>query len=274
MPRDVARIAILCEDHAHRALVTCLADRVVLDEAAKRSVDWIDETTLPYHRRFMGREDRDDLPEHQRFYTRADAMRDAEDLPNQPLVGGRPVKLRGHIDGQPLAPEASFWRRVFLLFAVMDGPPDLLVVARDTDGDEDNLRGLKQALPLAPLPVIVATPHQDAEAWFVAGFAPASGRERVRLTELHMELGFSPPDEPHRLTAHPNHAPTDAKRVLRLLLHGENKSRPPALEELHDLCERTLRDLALLERRGVHCKLVAFLKALREGLVPLVLPGK
>lgn len=121
--------------------------------------------------------------------------------------------------------------------------------------------------------MILAVPHQDAEAWFVAGFRPESKEERLRLTECQMILGFDAPVEPHRLTAHPNDARTDAKRVLRILVFDENASRPPALEELQDLCDRTLNDLGLLERRGAGCGLAAFLDALRGTLVPHFIPG-
>jgi hypothetical protein len=270
------RIALACEDQAHRALATFLADRVLLDEATRRAVDWIDDASLAWHRSYCGRGDTGAEPEHLRFYALSRAKADAEDMGRQVRIGGRPVKLRGHIDGKPLKPEASMWRRVFILFANDIPPPDVLIVVQDTDGDLDRVDAIEQALTIlqdTPLPVIVATPHQDAEAWFVAGFDPQDDGERRRLSDRKGELGFYPNKEPERLTAHPNHAPTDAKRVLRLLVFDENASRPPSIEELPDLCACTLGDLALLERRGEACLLAAFLRELRSVLVPVVLPG-
>lgn len=273
-PSSGVRIALAGEDQAHRALLTVLADGVLLDEAAKRSAHWITAESLQWLRSYQGRGDDEHRPEHLRFYPLAQAKRDAEELPKHCTIGGRPIKLRGHIDGRPLRPEAGLWRRVLLLFACDNPPPRVLIVAHDTDGDRTRVKDLEQALVLTrAFPVIVAAPHQDAEAWFVAGFRPESDVERRRLSERRDDLGFDPPEEPHRLTAHPNDARTDAKRVLRGLVFGENASRAPALEEIPDLCDRTLKDLGLLERRGVECGLTAFLDALRGTLVPLFIPG-
>src|SRR5262249_16761363 len=156
------------------------------------------------------------------------AKEDAEHLGKQVRVAGRPIKLRGSPDGKPLAPEANLWRRVLILFAVPKPPPDALIVVRDPVGNFTRLEGLDQALAIhAACPVIVATPHQEAEAWFLAGFIPQGDAEESRLRACTAELGFSPPEEPHRLTAHPNQARTDAKRVLRVLLFDEDASRPP-----------------------------------------------
>lgn len=273
MAGDGVRIAIACEDQAHRSLATFLADRVILDEAA-RSADWIDEASLDWYRTYCGRGDTDEHPPHRRFYPLSQASRDAEGLAGQ-RVGGRPIRIHGHINGKPLRPEASFWRRVFMLFAVAGQPPDALIVAHDTDGDLDRIEDLEQALELSwSFPIIVATPHQDAEAWFMAGLAPMSEAEKRRLQELRDELGFHPHEQPERLTAHPNDARTDAKRVLRVVMFDEDESRPPSLEELPELCSRTLTDLALLERRGEACRLNAFLRTLRAVLVPLLIPRR
>jgi hypothetical protein len=274
MSADGVRIAIACEDQAHRSLATSLADRVLLDEALQRSAGWIDESSLPWLRTYCGRGDTGQEPEHLRFYDLSRARKDAEDLGNLLVVGGRPVKLRGFIDGKPLRPEAGYWRRVLLLFATLDPPPHALIVLHDTDGDQSRLSGLEQALALQDVfPVVIGAPHQDADAWFVAGFVPRDAAEKRRLEERKDELGFYPPDEPHRLTAHPNDARTDAKRVLRILVFDENASRPPSLEELPDLCSRTLGDLAVLQQRGEGCQLADFLRMLRATLPPLLIPG-
>lgn len=208
-----------------------------------------------------------------RFYSLMRARNDVEELGKLPRIAGQPIRLTGYMDGKPLKPEAAFWRRVFLLFAAEEPPPDVLIVVRDTDGDLRRLEGLGQALDFLrtfprPLPVVVAAPNQDAEAWFVAGFVPQDEPERRRLKERTEILSFNPSEEPHRLTARPNEAPTDAKRVLRILVFNEDQSRPPSVEELPDLCERTLHDLALLERRGERCGLSPFLRDLRATLVP------
>lgn len=270
------RIAIACEDQAHRALATSLIDRVLLSEAGRRgAAHWVDEPSLAFLRSFCGLEDTDNTPEHLRFYDLKRANEDVVKLGQRPLVGGQRLRLTGHIHGKPLQPEAAFWRRVLILFAAAQPRPDALIVVRDTDGDLRRLAGLKQALEVSgwPLPILVAAPHQDAEAWFVAGFVPLSDPERQRFGAIKGKLSFDPSEEPHRLTARPNDAPTDAKRVLRVLVFDENESRSPSLEELPELGARTLSDLALLERRGQHCGLRDFLDDLRRQLVPLLIPG-
>lgn len=271
------RIAIACEDQAHRALATFLADRVLLDEAGLRAADWVNGDSIDYYRFYCGLDEgsgHDEATAHRRFYSLSHARRDAEAFGDRVRIGNKPVKLRGSIDGKPLEPEAQFWRRVLVLFGALPRPPDVLIVVHDTDGDLNRLRGLEQALAVHEVfPVITATPHQDAEAWFLAGFVPQDKMERSRLEERKRELGFYPNEAAHRLTAHPNDSRKDAKRVLRILFFGENASKPPTLEELPEVCERALSDLALLEQRGVECRLVEFIRQLRHILVPLVLSG-
>lgn len=269
-PSSTVRIVLVCEDQAHRALATFLADQVILDEALRRGADWINDASLGYYRRYSGLCEREGEPEEERYYPLGQAKADARDYKG-------PARLNGHINGQPAGLEASLWRRVFVLVASIDPPPDALVVVHDTDGDIKRRTGLDQALSAMKdlphaLPVVVAMPHQDAEAWFVAGFVPQNPHERLRLDECKKELAFLPPEEPHRLTAHPNDAPTDAKRVLQILLHGENRSRPPSRAELPALCDRTLRDRSLLTRRGRLAQLSAYLDDLRTILVPVVIP--
>ena len=136
------------------------------------------------------------------------------------------------------------------------------------------LEGLKQAIRVtewARERVVIAAPHQDAEAWFVAGFQPDTADERARLTSVSNDLGFNPCTEPTRLTAQPNDAPADAKRVLRRLVFDENRSKPPRKEELRELVDRCLADLGLLEaRQGEATGIDALFEEVEALLYPLV----
>lgn len=270
MANSGLQIVIVCEDSAHFSLATHLADQVLLHEAEARNTDWIEKESLAHLRSF-------DSPDGTPGYcSMSRAKQIAEDLGHTVTVGGRPIKLRGPITpGQPLGPETGFWRRVLLYFATQEPPPALVIVMKDTDGDHTRLDGLRVALPLVEnLPVIVGAPHQDAEAWFVAGFKPQSQPELARHAVCICELEFDPCQVPHRLTAHPNTARTDAKRVLRRLFFDDDHSRPPAAsDELLEVCERTLQDLERLENRGQGCGLSAFLHELRRRYVPLFIPG-
>jgi hypothetical protein len=258
------RIAVACEDEAHHALATALTDNIVLDQSRVEGATWIADS-LAYLRVYCGLAGQED------FYRLSNLKKDAASFRDQVTINGRVVKLRGHVDGRPLEPEAGMWRRCLILFATQRPIPDVLVVLHDTDGDRDRLKGLDQALHIAEgfgYHVIVGAPHQDAEGWFVAGFVPQNDHEKGRLAAIKSELGFDPSEEPHRLTAHPNEARTDAKRVLRVLVFDEDRSRPPSAGELPDLCVRTLSNLDLLERRGKDAGLAVFLQRLRSGIPP------
>jgi hypothetical protein len=177
------------------------------------------------------------------------------------------VKTRGHILGESLRPGAAFARKV--ITSALLTKPTVLIFVKDTDGRDGFVDGIQQVVPLFSghsTPVIFALPHRDAEAWFVAGFVPGSREEHERVAVLRRTLSFDPLTQPERLTAHPNDAPQDAKRVLRTLLGLDPESRPLALDELerdrHH--ERLFGDLDRLRRVGAHCGLVAFLDDLES----------
>lgn len=183
------------------------------------------------------------------------------------------VKTRGHIAGEPLRPAAGYIRKV--IANALFTRPTVLVFVKDTDGREDLAESVQQVAPLFsahPTTVIFALPHRDAEAWFVAGFAPADAVERDRLAATRRSLSFDPTGEPERLTAHPNDAPQDAKRVLRSLLGLDPTGGALSFKELdadrHH--ERLLGDLARLRRAGGACGLVAFLDDLASRAAPLL----
>ncbi|WP_156041574.1 hypothetical protein [Chondromyces apiculatus] len=274
-PGGPLRVALACEDQAQRALLMHLSRNVVLKEAHRRQADWLADT-LDQQMAFCGLKDHAETPEHLRFYHHDHIAKDFGEL----RIGGRPVRLNALREGRPAGPEAQRWRRLTILFGAQPSPPDVLMIALDTDGHPERREALQAArseASTAPIAVILATPHPEAEAWFVAGFEPLDGEEAARLDALRKDrdkkLNFIPTEEPHRLTAHPNDAPTDAKRVLRFLMFGDYTSRAPELSELPDLCERLLGDLDRLTRRSAATYLGEFLRELREILVPLLLPG-
>lgn len=240
------RIGWIREDTAHDILIKQLAAKVAADE-----VSWFDI-------------------EH------ADALFEWHGLGDAPHLvvtaiadldvrgpGGSPARLHGHINGQPLAPEASMWRKGFTAFAVSDHPPNLLIIARDCDGyGPERRRGFEQvATGLEwPFDAILAMPTPEAEAWFIAAFVPANEAEQARVAQLTTALSFNPTVEPHRLTAHPNDAPTDAKRVLDALTDRVSERCVACLDlPLDTLCQR-----------GRTTHLADFIDDLRRVLPPLV----
>ncbi|NVB42888.1 hypothetical protein G6O69_34020 [Pseudenhygromyxa sp. WMMC2535] len=178
--------------------------------------------------------------------------------------GGRPLKLHGKIAGQPLKPEASMVRRLLTAFDMARPRPELVILARDGDGRvEERRAGFDQVVTGLEwdFPIILAMPEPEAEAWLVCGFDPRNDTEARRLEDLG--LNFNPRAQPERLTSRPNHAPTDAKRVLQALTDGDKARIEACLD--HPLDE--------LGRRGERAGLGQLLADLREHLLPLLDPG-
>lgn len=261
----MASLLLLGEDKTHAVLLGFLARRGLLEAAREDGENWF-EDHLDSQLDFQGNEDLSSIFPGLRYTSTLQRFE-----PTGP--GGKPLKrLGGHLDGQPAGPEASKWRRVFL--SVLQEKPEAILIARDTDGDLSKVQGLLQVVQQQReenprLPVLVATPHQDAECWLVAGFTPMSPAEQERLQECRRDLGFDPTRKAERLTAHPNDSPRDAKRVLRRLLGLGRDSRALDPEELGQHHERLLGDLEGLRERGEGTCLVQFLIHIRQDLARL-----
>jgi hypothetical protein len=265
-------VALVGEDSAHAVLLCALLRASIKEAAREAGRDWIVDN-IAHDPALLGDEDLGEMIEGLRYTS---SIFGIEGDVEPARIGGRPVKLRGHLGGAPLAPEAQKWRA--LLVKVLAREPAATLVAKDTDGQPTKLAGLRQVVEhfeaLDPDRVIaIAAPHHDAECWFVAGFDPVdTPKESDALRAVTRALSFDPRERPERLTAHPNDAPTDAKRVLRQLLgHGE-KSAPLDLHETRTHHARLLGDLSRLRRRGGGTGLTAFLVDLAERVVPTLLP--
>lgn len=182
-------------------------------------------------------------------------------------VAGRKVKRHGFVGGRPLGGSGKIWRDA-LVGVLADGDVHAIIAAQDTDGAHAKLDGLRQVIALFRRPIVVCAPHQDAEGWFVLGLGGAARRD-----ELARELGFDPVREPHRLTASPNSAATDAKRVLRRLLFDDDRSKPLNRAELTAHAESCLPSVDAIESHGAECGIAGFCDAIREHIAPLLDPA-
>jgi len=196
----------------------------------------------------------------------------------RPRVNGKPVRLGRRFGGGAWGFEAVKWHDIVFTLRATSPPPEVLLIAKDTDNAPDRIIGLRQVAvhfrEVDPrLRIVIAAPHRDAECWLVAGFEPATDRERDALDAVRRALSFNPLTSPERLTGQPNDAATDAKRVLRRLLCLDIASRPLTPDELRDHHPRLLSDLPRLRARGADSGLTAFLDALRADVVPCVVPG-
>lgn len=232
------------EDENHFRIATAL-----VDDALVSRVDWVRDV-LDSCREWRG------LRSGERWYKYA--PQDANDL--RPVtIDSVTIRPQGWIAGEPLKPEAGMWRRVLLLFCHADPRPDIVVLARDLDGYPARRDGIEQVCRgLAwPFAIVAATPEPEIEGWIVTGFVADNEEERARLEQLRGELSFDPTQHPHRLTSHPDDAPTDAKRVLSRLC-GDNADREQAC---------LARDV--LYQRGADNHARAFLDEVDQRVLPV-----
>ncbi|WP_437622993.1 hypothetical protein [Sorangium sp. So ce1151] len=108
--------------------------------------------------------------------------------------------------------------------------------------------------------VILAYPEPEIEAWYIAGFTPATRAERERAEEQTKRLKFSPMEQPERLTATIAGKDTDTKKVLAALTADDPDRKADCLETSNED----------LRKRGERCGLAAFLEAVETEVVPLL----
>jgi len=240
-------IGFVGEDENHFWVVTKL-----VDDALVAGADWL-SGILDSCRQWRG------LHTGERWYKYKPD--DAYDL--RPVaIDGVTIKPQGRIAGEPLKPEAGMWRTVLLLFCHANPRPDIVVLARDLDGDPDRRSGLEQVRTRLqwPFAIVAAVPQPEIEGWLVSGMVPKNPSEQARLEQLRQELSFDPTLQSHRLTSRPNAAPTDAKRVLSRLCESDRDREIACLG----------RDV--LYQRGSLNGARAFLEEVEQRVVPIFSP--
>ncbi len=241
------RFALVAEDHGHVIAATTLVDATALAH-----VDWLDGV-LEDSRSWTG------LKPEETWYKYNPA--DARDIRSF-KINGRRFDPHGKINGEALKPEAGMWRAALMQLANSHPRPDLVVLVRDMDGYDTRREGMEQVRSGFewPFPILIATPRPEVEAWHVAGFVPQDLDEQQRLNDLQHKLSFNPVTQSHRLTSHPNDAPTDSKIVLAVLTGGDAARKMACLD-----------DITLLRTHGVGNGLAAFLQEAQEKVPPLFL---
>jgi hypothetical protein len=235
------RVLLAAEDEGHRVAVMTLTDRLIAER-----VEWAAE--LPEYVRTWCSDAGQPYLALKTAYERARADR---------------LPIYGHFGSTAGEADAAMWRAVFFLAQSRDDEVSHVVAARDEDGDERRLQGLKQAIEERswPFVVVCAVARPAVESWFFAAYDPRDEREARRLAQLSARLGVDPRSEGRRLTRHTARDPKRAARELELPI-GEDGA-----ERFREALWRTLHE------RGEDIGLRAFLEAMDEQ-VRASFPGR
>lgn len=251
---------VVGEDEVHRALAMALTDASITMLAHEQDFDWLEAGST---RRWSAWEEHAAVLEGRRFSRLKDA----------------PSEFRFHpiLDGQRVPPGVKDLRNAILHTAKAEPRPALIILLKDTDGDQELPVAARQVAAWAAKqeglpPIVIGTPAPEAEAWLLARRALSPTQQR-RREKARRALGFDPTSEPERLTSRPNTARTDCKRVLRFILLEEGEalrvghpsSSPPSNDEPDRLARELAAELGQLGDR-VGCGLATFLTELPAGL--------
>lgn len=249
MSSGVKQIAIVCESRQDADTAAVLADRLFLSHA-----EWIEKDSLPDYRAWRGA-----TAEHS-FLAWRNVRHEAE---------RKGIRLTGAFPTDPRAasPDAHAARRALLVLEWDEQSPDGVLLMRDADAQPARRAGLEHARDHSPWAarVAVAVANPKREAWVLAAFEPQTADETSELVSLREELGFSPTERSHDLTASGELDKRSAKRVHRRLGLNEPRREAAALTDA---------PLPLLELRGKENGLSAYLSEVRERLVPLFAPAR
>lgn len=205
------RVVVVAEDRMGLALARDLCDRVVRERGAAWLAElWEGPEASAQQREWAG-------------FDRADEFTTWSGLKDEARRRG----LRSHPLGLRASAAEGYKAVQVALLQPDDRKPDLLVLARDTEGAAnaraEMTRGAATADPTAPAWTLHAVAHQESEAWAIAGYEPRDAHERRLLDAERARLGFDPVREPHRLTPKNPTDPRDAKRVRTSLGLGDHR---------------------------------------------------
>ncbi len=236
-------IAVVCEAPADAHTGCELADRVIVEET-----DWVESEMLDDLRRWRGFQSSD-----QCLLWREVAA----------LAAERRIRVHGHFQGEPGAPDAHAALKAFLVLRSSEHMPDAFVLLRDDDGEQARKNGLNQARERfsRSKQVAIGLATTKRECWVLAGFDPKSGSEEEALADVRKGIGFDPREKSEQLTAKHDGDKRSAKRVLAVLC-GADLDREAE-------CWRSA-ELVKLNARGEKNGLKDYLEEVRRIICPIV----
>jgi len=239
------KFAMVCEAPADRQVAQGLADRVILE-----IVDWADGNLHAL------REWCDSVTVNGENWS-------LEWTAIKRLAKGLNLRIHGHFDGEPGAPDAATARRAVLVLQKTIDPKAVFLI-RDADNHPERRKGLGQArehFAAHPLRVVIGLSNPEREAWVLAGFVAKGDLERKLLADERQNLGFDPCERSEELTAgQDDTAKRSPKRVLSLLTNA-------SLDREFECWEQTSLDV--LRSRGKANGLTEYLNEVKTLIVPL-----
>jgi hypothetical protein len=245
----MTRVGVAAESMGDLSWVCGLADGILCHD-----IKWVESELIDSYRTWCGHDGR----------TWMDLHRASDE------ARAKGLRCYGHFEGEPGAVDAHMFRAIFLLFWNEDVQPDVVVVSRDADGDDERVHGFNQAarglsvlgaIRRWPFSIVGAIARPELEAWLIASFSPRTAEEEDALATVRQRIGFDPRLHPERLTSKKPQDKKDAKRVLDEI-SGEDQDRVKeswASAPLDDLIER-----------GKACGLADYIGDVRSTLVPAV----
>lgn len=240
------KFAIVCEAPADRRIAQDLADRVI--EASIEWADGIVDSLRTWH---------DSVVFNSQYWQ-------LEWTAINGLAKAMNLKMHGHFNGDPGAPDAATARRaVIVLQRLLE--PNAIFLVRDMDNHTERLLGLEQArnhFSSQEVKIVIGLANPEREAWVLAGFVPQDETERELLSAERQNLGFDPCERSVELTAgRDDTAKRSPKRVLKVLTCDSTDREVDCW---------TTTPLETLKTRGEANGLTTFLNEIESLVVPLI----
>lgn len=265
-------IGIVGEDELHASLAVWLVRRAVQQRVEDIVADWARGAELLRFRAAEG---------DGRWSKWAGARERLK--ARLPALKGRPIFLDEAAELREY-PKALAYAAVVRLAELEDEPVDAVVLFEDTDGDDlgtilQAARSWFNARKGKVRTLVICTPHQEVEAWIVAGLAD-DPRIATQRKAAKKALGFDPCLEAHRLPSAVANCERDPKRVLGALLDRKGvpqdfPGEPPAASTHDELLERAFVAFDRLRASpvGRATGLCAAWNAICDEIAVLAVPG-
>ena len=203
------RFIVIAEDRLGAENATLLADRVMQSMPS----DWTISTELDHLRHWTGVEDHESFTPLSSLSTK-----------NKRTPGGFNQGLHGRFPGESTLADSRQTRLAILRFKMADPAAQLLVIARDSDGDGDRRKGFREACEVrgSPPDVVLALMEPAAESWRLRGYKPETPVESEKIEAHRKSLGFDPTTRPHEFPNGPEGRRL-AKRTLEALTEANQE---------------------------------------------------